>query len=336
MHAATVRGVEIDTGFFSGNHAPEIEVQGCCRLAGKDGQPPAGGGMHGNREGVGGGVKTAHDDDAKQQEQRKVDEIVTGRDFPGWVTILPRSMCGPACRQAWLLPPLNNGRGRKVEAGTQTSQEGATEDEPFYTHIRLLMYPDGGIGRFRLFGNVVPPPTPEDLPTSPSRAGIPSPLVDLASVHNGSIAISASDAYFSPPNNLLLDGRGMDMSDGWETKRSREKGNKDWTIIKLGGDGGLVEKVVVDTAFFRGNFPVSCYIEAWTGKDPPTGKDGEGEAWELLAEVGECGPDKEHEAKLNKEWNTRSTRYVKLVIVPDGGVKRLRVWGRRSGTQIKT
>ncbi|KAL9092203.1 MAG: hypothetical protein Q9159_000962 [Coniocarpon cinnabarinum] len=322
VHAGTVRGVEIDTGYFSGNHAPEIEVQGCCRLSGGDSQPSSSGGMHGYREGVSGGVKTAHDTDALEAEERKQNEIVTGRDFPRWTTILPRSKCGPACKQAWLLPPAYQGRGRQLEPGAWTSHKISQEDEAMYTHIRLLMYPDGGIARFRLYGNVVPPPLPRQTPTSPIGGLSTNPVIDLASVNNGGIAIAASDAYFSPPNNLLLDGRGTDMSDGWETKRSREVGHNDWVIVRLGGQGGYPEKIVVDTAFYRGNYPVSCHVQAWRGEGAP--RDGNDDKWEDLGYIDQCGPDREHEMTLDDINKSKCVSFVKLVIVPDGGVKRLR------------
>lgn len=91
-----------------------------------------------------------------------------------------------------------------------------------YSHVRLNMYPDGGIARFRLYGTVVP------LFPSDTDA-----IIDLAHVSSGALAIESSDQHFGTKDNLLLPGRGTDMSDGWETKRSRTKGHVDWVIIKL-------------------------------------------------------------------------------------------------------
>lgn len=84
------------------------------------------------------------------------------------------------------------------------------------------MYPDGGIARFRLFGNVVP--------VWPADVGA---IVDLAHVANGGLAVSRSDEHFGTASNLLLPGRGVNMGDGWETKRSRGAGHVDWVIVKL-------------------------------------------------------------------------------------------------------
>jgi allantoicase len=112
------------------------------------------------------------------------------------------------------------------------------------------MYPDGGIARFRLFGVVVPV-----FPTALSAT------VDLAHVANGGLAVAYSDQHFGRASNLLLPGRGVDMGDGWETKRSRGGEHCDWVIVKLGAQG-VIEKVVVDTAHFKGNFPKMVKLEA--------------------------------------------------------------------------
>jgi len=112
------------------------------------------------------------------------------------------------------------------------------------------MYPDGGIARFRLFGVVVPV-FPED----------PSAIIDLAHVANGGLAVAFSDQHFGRASNLLLPGRGVDMGDGWETKRSRGGEHTDWVIVKLGTQG-IIEKAIIDTAHFKGNFPQYAKLEA--------------------------------------------------------------------------
>lgn len=220
---------------------------------------------------------------------------MSGSEFPGWKTILPRVPCGPACRQAWKL----------------AAESGAKE----YTHVRLCMYPDGGIGRFRLFGRAVPPSTRSDE------------VIDLAAAANGGVATDASDAYFSPPGNLLLPGRGVDMSDGWETKRSRAAGHRDWVVVRLGGGGGVVGKVHVDTAFYRGNYPVSCYVELWEEEEEEEGRE-----WVRYGQEVTCEADKVHEiTDAEGAWKAKKAEWVRLTIVPDGGVKRLRVWGTKGG-----
>jgi len=103
------------------------------------------------------------------------------------------------------------------------------------------MYPDGGIvgcstfflipsflpvdvnqARFRVYGHVSPV-YPSDI----------SSAFDLAHVFSGGRVVYVSDQHFGVGSNLLLPGRGVNMGDGWETKRSRVKGHKDWVIIKL-------------------------------------------------------------------------------------------------------
>ena len=252
-----VKGVEIDTAYFTGNYAPEIAVQGCSTS------------------------------DEREHE-------IQDTDFAEWETILDKQECGPSQRQAWLLPAL-------------TSKA--------YTHVRLLMFPDGGIARFRLYGNAVP--------VLPLEANA---VFDLAAAVNGGVAVKCSDQHFGTKDNLLLPGRGKDMSDGWETKRSRGQ-HIDWTIIKL-GTPGIIEKLVVDTAHFRGNFPQKVQIfAAPAAEQAPEHKD---DLWTEILTPQSTGPDQEHEyGKSVLHCVDRPFEFVKLVIIPDGGVKRLRVFGRR-------
>ena len=83
------------------------------------------------------------------------------------------------------------------------------------------MHPDGGIGRFRVYGSVIPIFPEEHVP------------LDLAHSFNGGRVVFVSDQHYGVGANLLLSGRGVDMGDGWETKRSRSKGHHDYVIIKL-------------------------------------------------------------------------------------------------------
>ncbi|CCD25414.1 allantoicase NDAI_0F00950 [Naumovozyma dairenensis CBS 421] len=171
------------------------------------------------------------------------------------------------------------------------------------------MYPDGGIARFKLYGKV----------SSPIVSGNQQVGIDLASVVNGAVAWSYSDQHFGSADNLLLPGRGHDMSDGWETKRSRSADHTDWVIIKLGRQSSYIQKVIVDTAHYRGNFPQ--YITVHGYHNEPTDNT---DCVELVGKV-KVGPDQEHVYNIERDVNIA---YIKLTIIPDGGVKRLRVWGR--------
>jgi len=133
---------------------------------------------------------------ASEEAQKTLnDETVKwGNEKGKWETILSKQPCGPTRRQAWLLE-------------TPTAKP--------YTHIRLNMYPDGGIARFRLYGRPKPPSTSQQF----------SDVMDLAAVVNGGRYVDCSDEHFSTCSNLLLPGRGTDMGDGWETRRSRAEGH---------------------------------------------------------------------------------------------------------------
>ena len=258
-----VIGVEIDTAFFSGNHAPAISVEGCFVDAG-----------------------------SQLDSDNAVLALSNGRS--GWEPVLDIRECGPSRRFAWKL----------------------SEPTKPYNYVRLNMYPDGGIARFRLYGHAVPVLCQD-----------PGVLMDLASAQNGGVAVSCSDQHFGAKENLLLPGRGKDMSDGWETARSRTKGHVDWAIIRLGFPGRAA-KVGVDTAFFRGNFPQRVRVEAiaWTGEGEPA-HDADG--WWTLVPDSLCMPDFEHEFDAIADPEALAATHVKLTMIPDGGVKRLRVWGFR-------
>src|SRR4029078_12793366 len=126
-----------------------------------------------------------------------------------------------------------------------------TSDEA-WTHLRLNIFPDGGVARLRVYGNVVP-----DWSNLK-----PDELVDLVAVENGGVPLACSDMFFSSMNNLIMPGRSTNMGDGWETKRRRGPGH-DWIILQLGLPGSL-QKIEVDTNHFKGNYPDQCSIEGCT------------------------------------------------------------------------
>lgn len=245
---------------------------------------------------------------ASETEQKALDDKVLGwgHGKGEWQTILSKQSGGPSRRQAW-----------KLE----------TPAEHPSTHFRLNMYPDGGIARLRLYGRPASPAA-STLTSTDGGTGT-SPSLDLAAATNGGRCIACSNEHYSSPNNLLLPGRGVDMSDGWETRRSREPDHVDWAIVKLGA-AGLVKSVVVDTAHFRGNFPDKCQVWGinWTGREgEPSGKTDE-EGWtDLTGGLQDCRAHEEHVLDCEDKVNGTALSHVKLVIVPDGGVKRLRVYG---------
>jgi allantoicase len=224
-------------------------------------------------------------------EAVKLDSETADWSTVEWEQVIDKIECGPSQRHFFKNAEL-------------------TKSE--YTHARLRMYPDGGIARFRLYGEVVP-----NMSTITTES-----LIDFASVGYGGLAVNWSDQHFGTVDNLLLPGRGIDMSDGWETKRSRNPGHVDWVIIKLGSKVNIKE-IVVDTAHFRGNFPQKVELHGLvTDLKVPQHED---PSWVQLVEPTKTSADKEHSFKEFR--NTGSFTHVRLTIIPDGGVKRVRVFG---------
>ena len=123
-----------------------------------------------------------------------------------------------------------------------------------------------------------------------------------------------------------MPGRGVNMGDGWETKRNRTPGNRDWVILKLATPGNI-ERIVVDTFHFKGNYPDSCSIEAcMADKDDDVINDKV--QWQSLLEQQKLSADNEHE--FIKEINAlQAVTHVRLNIFPDGGISRLRLFGKK-------
>ncbi len=184
------------------------------------------------------------------------------------------------------------------------------------THLRFKIYPDGGVARLRVYGEVVP-----DWARLARRGG----EIDLAAVEHGGLVLSCSDMFFGHRHNLIMPGRAQDMSDGWETKRRRGPGH-DWTIIRL-GKRGRIRRIEVDTAHFKGNFPESCSLE---GCDAPV----EGSADPVASNVAwkELLPRTRLQAHTRHFFedeisDTGALTHLRFNIYPDGGVSRLRAMG---------
>jgi len=248
-----LRGVVVDTSFFSGNFPSHVSLEACA----VEGSVP---------------VKT-----------------LRGAGLP-WTEVLP-------------LSPLKG----------DTENPFPIEDPRRYTHLRFNIHPDGGVARLRVYGEVVP-----DWARLLSSAEI-----DLAAVGHGGLAVACSDTFFSSPRNLLMPGRGRDMSDGWETRRRRGPGH-DWVVVRL-GIHGAIKRVEVDTAHFKGNFPDSCSLEACEmpagAPDDPAGGD-----WIEAVPRSKLRANARHVFHTLRGIPVPAT-HVRLNIFPDGGVSRLRVFG---------
>ncbi|MFN2492512.1 MAG: allantoicase [Pyrinomonadaceae bacterium] len=190
------------------------------------------------------------------------------------------------------------------------------ETDQRFTHVRLKIYPDGGVARLRVYGEVVP--EWERL----KRIGGD---IDLAAVENGGLVLSCSDMFFGHRHNLIMPGRPANMSDGWETKRRRGAGH-DWVIIKL-GKPGRVRRVEVDTSYFKGNFPESCSLEASNAVDASADSLTDlSVAWKNVLPRTRLQAHTRH--YYEKEiLDAGIVSHLRFNIFPDGGVSRLRVYG---------
>ena len=190
-----------------------------------------------------------------------------------------------------------------------------------FTHLRLHIYPDGGVARLRVHGEVMPDPR------FMGRAGSGAEI-DLASVENGGVVVMCNDMFFGSRHNLVMPGRSVNMGDGWETKRSRRAG-PDWVVVKLAASG-TISRVEVDTNHFKGNYPESCalYVRHASAESPSARADelATGDGWtEILART-KLQPHTRHFYEHEIAHHAPAT-HVKMNIFPDGGVSRLRLWG---------
>jgi allantoicase len=172
------------------------------------------------------------------------------------------------------------------------------------THVRLNIFPDGGVARLRVHGEA-----------QPDRGRLARGLVDLAAIEHGGRVVDCSNMFYGSPNNLLLPGLARTMGEGWETARRRDDGN-DWVIVHLGLPG-VVRLVELDTSYFKGNAP---------GEAELTGYAADGAAFPLLART-RLQPDTRH--RFAVEPVDEAVR-VRLDIYPDGGLARLRLLGTPS------
>jgi allantoicase len=169
------------------------------------------------------------------------------------------------------------------------------------THVRLNIFPDGGVARLRVHGEA-----------QPDRARLATGLVDLAAIEHGGRVVDCSNMFYGSPNNLLLPGLAASMGEGWETARRRDAGN-DWVIVHLGLPG-MVRMAELDTSYFKGNAP---------GEAELTGYTPDGSAFPLLPRT-RLQPDTRH--RFAVEPLDEAVR-VRLDIYPDGGMARLRLLG---------
>ncbi|ROI33889.1 Allantoicase [Anabarilius grahami] len=291
-----IYGFDVDTSFFTGNYAPYASIQAACL----DQMPWFT--LEGDRTGM---AASPSQFEALNSES--------------WEEIVPMTKLKPGYPESC----------HNYLSVTYPHR---------VTHIRLNIYPDGGVARLKVYGI-----GKKDWSTVPIQD-----LVDLVALVNGGVCVGYSDAHYGHPRNMIGLGRADNMGDGWETARRLdrpkilrvdEKGilqvpGCEWAILRL-GHPGIISKIELDTNHFKGNFPDSCKIEAcnvtpdeendlilnqWHSDKIPK--------WRILLPPQKLKAHHRHLFSGESVVHCGPVTHVRLVIAPDGGVSRLRLWGR--------
>jgi allantoicase len=185
-----------------------------------------------------------------------------------------------------------------------------------WTHLRLSIYPDGGVARLRVYGEVS---------VDWDRVAPKGRTVDLASVTLGGLFLAASDTHYGTRGALIMPDRARNMGDGWETKRSRDLNHRDWAIVRL-GTPGIVSKIEIDTNHYKGNYPDRASVEGVMAPNVIAGNL-PGMTWSTILPETKLSANKRHFYSGQQIHSTGPFSHVRLNIFPDGGVSRLRVHG---------
>jgi allantoicase len=222
-----------------------------------------------------------------------IDEKISNQDLAehnDWEEILPKS-------------PLDPGSQHFFDVDSNKR----------YTHVKLHIYPDGGVARLRVYGEVY----------KNWDEVADDEVIDLAAALNGGKAVLCNDMFFSHMGNIIMPGRGVNMGDGWETKRNRTPNNFDWVVIKLAKEG-TIKKATIDTAHFKGNFPHQASLEGVNISDDSELKNAK---WETILPKMFLKADAEHHFEKEILSGSKTYTHVRISIYPDGGVSRLRLFG---------
>lgn len=218
-------------------------------------------------------------------------------------------------------PPAPDGRWRPLVRTTPLGPDAhhyavVSDPEPV-NWLKLSIFPDGGIARLRVHG------APFREWTEAEKTG----EIELSAAKNGGRIIAYNDAHYGDVLRLLAEGRGTNMGDGWETRRRREPGN-DWIIVALAAPG-VVERVEVDTAHFKGNFPDRCSLQAaLVEQAAQQALVTQSMFWPQLLGEKTLEADAIHGFSGADLSALGPVSHVRFNIFPDGGVSRLRLFGR--------
>ena len=185
-----------------------------------------------------------------------------------------------------------------------------------FTHVRLSIFPDGGVARLRVYGEPVPDP-----------ALLPE-VFDVAAAEYGARVTGCSDEFYGNPGNMLMPGLAASMGDGWETRRRRDDGN-DWVVVRLAAPAVLA-LADLDTRHFKGNAPGRAALH---GADERAGPLGDPAGWAELLPATPLRPDTPHRFRLAP---APAVTHVRLDVFPDGGMARLRLHGRPDADALRS
>jgi allantoicase len=272
-----VHGVNVDTSFFTGNYPSHCSIE-AIDLAGAAETEKGPAPFSGHRKKGAGPFSVS---------ARRGPFSVSA----AWRTILP-----------------------KVELKGDGDNLFAIENRQPWTHLRLNIFPDGGVARLRVYGEAA---------IDWRRIAKAGKAIDLASILNGGLVLGASDMHFGARDNMIMPGRARNMGDGWETRRRRGPGH-DWAIVRL-GTAGTMARVEIDTNHYKGNYPESASLEGCLA--PGASLDMLATAaWTEVLPRTPLQPHRRH--YFAKELRVSSPiSHVRINIFPDGGISRLRIHG---------
>ena len=189
------------------------------------------------------------------------------------------------------------------------------KNKSIFTHVKLNIYPDGGVARIRIYGYMQ------------TKKKFGKKIINLTSVLNGANPIACNNEHFGRAENILAPGTGKNMGDGWETRRMRGK-NFDWLILKC-ATAGKISKIQIDTLHFKGNYPNKCSLQAAYLNTKISDKIivNRSKKWKLLLNKVKLHAHKKHNFQ-NKLMKNKKVNYIKINIFPDGGISRIRAFGR--------
>ncbi|MBY6675844.1 MULTISPECIES: allantoicase [unclassified Rhodococcus (in: high G+C Gram-positive bacteria)] len=188
-----------------------------------------------------------------------------------------------------------------------TANAYSVDDHHRWTHVRLNIFPDGGVARLRVHGEVVPDPR------------FLTGTVDLLAAENGAVLTECSDAFYSSPANIIMPGRARNMGEGWENARRRHGGN-DFAVFALAA-AGVPRHLEVDTSYYVGNAPGWVRITTVDARTADVHDEG---AWHELLPRTAVAPDTRHRFALDA---SPAATHLRLDVYPDGGLSRLRLFG---------